>query len=149
MKRSWKKWLLAVLVTGIIVGYTAFFTRAYSDYQDSVRWANEQALADKPDTDAPQNNTEPKPSSPTVPGLKNKELGKITGQDWAAISSDEKMKLVGTVLNGMRLTGSSIKANEKEVVLIIDSFYQDENRKNTDIITAIGESQGIFNQHTQ
>jgi hypothetical protein len=148
MKRNWKKWLLTLLAIGIIMGYTAFFTRAYSDYQESVRWADEQAAADKTETNASPNDTEPKPSSPAGSGLQNKELGKITGHDWAAISSDEKMKLVGTVLNGMRLTGKSIKASESELVPIIDSFYQDETRKNTDIVTAInyiGESQGIFN----
>lgn len=143
-----------LLILGMVAGYSAFFVRVYADYQNSARWAREQALADKPadNEEVPpttNSNADPKASAGTAHSLKNKELGKITGQDWGKISADEKFKLVSTVLNGLKLTGSNIKADEKELVATLDSFYQDENRKSTDIITAvtcIGEKRGFLNQ---
>lgn len=149
MKSSWKKWLLMLLIVGIIAGYSAFFVRVHTDYQNSARWAKEQAQAKKPvdKEEIPLVQDSNKTSTGSVRSLQNKELGKITGQDWAEISADEKLKLVSTVLNGMRLTGSNIKADEKDLITVLDSFYAHENRKGTDIITAItyiGESQGLL-----
>lgn len=154
MKNNWKKWLLVLLILGIIAGYSAFFVRAYTDYQNSARWAKEQAQVkksvDKKEIPSVKDSSNsPKPSTGSAYSLHNKEFGKITGQDWAEISADEKLKLVSSVLNAMRLTGLNIKANEQDLITILDSFYEDENRKSTDIVTAItyiGESQGLFSQ---